>query len=535
MKNFQIPFNKFKKIKDDEQTAIMRHEDGHEFKIAKAALTPKIREQLAQIPLHEDKTEKVKEDVQHFAGDTDDPTDQVVQPATSTPTPDSIASMPSDSNGIVKYAMDHIANLAQSGAAVPNSSLINPSMGTSVPSSMPSPDANTSAANTAPAPVNPFAVGAEKAYSTLTGGEKTEEAGATSAAAAQGAQAQAEARAMSAPIAAAQSTANSTPAHLARVQDEMNDVKSDLETGIIKPQDLFANQSTWGKIVSSLGLLLGGVGGGFTHQGNPALQIMQTIQQQDYDSQLQNSHVGENLLSHLQTEYDSAPRAAAGLQALQNTAMEWAVQKAALQSSDPIFKANAQKFIGDLQVQRAQALGNAEMQHSIVTGGEATPNTFTGSMLMPKGYTELQVPVGNTVAYARSPQDAETAKKSFSYLDQLEASIHSALNLTQKYGGKGTQYLPAWAGNPDKATADTVQGAITVGLNGLYDLKRMNAQEYELYSKMAGNPAAFFQNATTAKLERLLANIHEKRAAEIKNLTFGVPGSQNPVNFTKAQ
>lgn len=51
---FKMDLAKFKKISSDKHSTVMQHEDGHSLKIAHAALTPRMREQLASIPVHED-------------------------------------------------------------------------------------------------------------------------------------------------------------------------------------------------------------------------------------------------------------------------------------------------------------------------------------------------------------------------------------------------------------------------------------------------------------------------------------------------
>lgn len=48
---FKIDTKRFQKVHDAKDHSILRHEDGHEIKIAKANLSPKLRAQLAEIPM----------------------------------------------------------------------------------------------------------------------------------------------------------------------------------------------------------------------------------------------------------------------------------------------------------------------------------------------------------------------------------------------------------------------------------------------------------------------------------------------------
>lgn len=46
----------FKKVSEDQHKVVMRHSDGHEVHVAKSALSPKMRGQLAEIPMHMEDT-----------------------------------------------------------------------------------------------------------------------------------------------------------------------------------------------------------------------------------------------------------------------------------------------------------------------------------------------------------------------------------------------------------------------------------------------------------------------------------------------
>lgn len=51
---FKLDLGKFKKISSDKHSTTMRHEDGHELRVAHAALSPKLRGQLAELPKADD-------------------------------------------------------------------------------------------------------------------------------------------------------------------------------------------------------------------------------------------------------------------------------------------------------------------------------------------------------------------------------------------------------------------------------------------------------------------------------------------------
>lgn len=71
-------FSKFRKVSSNAKTTTLRHEQGHELRIAHAALTAKVRDQISALPVHMAEGGKIKAEkkVQKFADGTEDDTVQ---------------------------------------------------------------------------------------------------------------------------------------------------------------------------------------------------------------------------------------------------------------------------------------------------------------------------------------------------------------------------------------------------------------------------------------------------------------------------
>ena len=66
MSKFNLELSKFKKVKDEPTHVTLKHSDGHEIKIAKAPLSPKMRSQLSELPHFDDGGPVSKEGWQSF-------------------------------------------------------------------------------------------------------------------------------------------------------------------------------------------------------------------------------------------------------------------------------------------------------------------------------------------------------------------------------------------------------------------------------------------------------------------------------------
>lgn len=114
---------------------------------------------------------------------------------------------------------------------------------------------------------------------------------------------------------------------------------SDVASGQIKPKtysDLFADKSTLGKVGTIFGLLVGGAGAGLTHQPNMLMEMMNKEIERDIEKQkhniensrnfmslqyqhnLQKAQIAEHQMNVLQKQVDTAPKAAATGNVLEN-------------------------------------------------------------------------------------------------------------------------------------------------------------------------------------------------------------------------
>lgn len=119
----------------------------------------------------------------------------------------------------------------------------------------------------------------------------------------------------------------------ARAEEERQKIKE------IDPNRLWNNLSTWGKIRNTIGLILGGVGGGMLHTENPAARALDRMIEQDVEAQRQDNSNRVNLYKfHLDRLKDSQAAYEATMKNLKDVVINQMEVDAGLQPGKQIYK-----------------------------------------------------------------------------------------------------------------------------------------------------------------------------------------------------
>jgi hypothetical protein len=153
----------------------------------------------------------------------------------------------------------------------------------------------------------------------------------------------------------------------------------------INPNHYLDSLSTGGKIMTGIGLILGGMGGGLTHQGNPALDFINKQIDRDIAAQQVNLGTKKSLLEsnmlHFGNIRDGLLMSTAQLRGAAAVHME----KAAALYQDPIAQARAQQAIGQLHQSAAGMI-------SLIGGGSAPGGAQGAAPPQNQGAPEGQMP-----------------------------------------------------------------------------------------------------------------------------------------------
>jgi hypothetical protein len=125
----------------------------------------------------------------------------------------------------------------------------------------------------------------------------------------------------------------------------------------IDPNRLWNNLSTWGKIRNTIGLVLGGIGGGLTHQENPALRALDRMIEQDVEAQKQDQTNRMNLYKfHLERLKDSQAAYESTMKNLKDVVMNQMEMDMLMIPGNPAYKQAVANKLLDMEVQRASKL-----------------------------------------------------------------------------------------------------------------------------------------------------------------------------------
>lgn len=288
-----MDYSKFKKISSDGKTTTLRHEGGHELRIAHSGLTSKMKAELDKLP---GKKMANGGSVKMYAEGT---TEGGVSDQNESSSSSQNSQAPVTIN-IGQPSQPQMPVQGNSPQGVPNSLL--PSPGMAPP---PDPAAQMQATqeenpvqtNTQPpqapealpqstAPVSPSPMDANGIESAQASGASPVDVNGMSTA------------------------AGVAPAQPMSFDDHKQTAKSDLDgqavawaqdlaNGHITPKtysDLFAEKSTLGKISTIFGLILGGFGGGLTHSPNAAAEMLDKVIDNDLNAQKQSKTNAQNFL-----------------------------------------------------------------------------------------------------------------------------------------------------------------------------------------------------------------------------------------------
>jgi len=161
------------------------------------------------------------------------------------------------------------------------------------------------------------------------------------------------------------------------LQDSLSEVSSalkDYKSGHIDPDHHLNSMGTGQKISTAIGLILGGLGGGLSGQGNPALDFLNKQIQNDVESQAKNLDKSGNLVGAYMKQYNNLAQAKTMAHAVQSFIVADQINAAAAKSSSPMAIAQGkiasnQLVQGALSGLRQMSLTQAMMNGMSSAGG----------------------------------------------------------------------------------------------------------------------------------------------------------------------
>lgn len=153
------------------------------------------------------------------------------------------------------------------------------------------------------------------------------------------------------------------------IMTERNNLLNDYKNGHIDPNRFFENTSTPQKISNAIGLILGGIGGAITGKGNPALDYLNRLVDNDIRSQMTDLDKKKGLLAANSQTFQDIHTASAVTRANLNDALAMKLKQAAADTSDPQARARALAAASQLDMQSHAELTNIAMRNAALQPG----------------------------------------------------------------------------------------------------------------------------------------------------------------------
>lgn len=529
-----MDFKKFKKISSDSKSTTLKSPEGHKVIIAHHALSPKMRKQINDIPTKYADGGEVDEDSGRSPA-------SLLRPETAQAASDkklSISdkeraaldaiksqegSLPSDNFGPARPApgiMDRINSVFypqdqqdalarkqwEQGRATDNAALMAPQQGPA-PASLGQPGLMASAPPP-PESMDPYGFGAQAKQ--MQQGFGQEMLGAKNLATAKAAEGNEQARAADQHQ---QDLNHFMQVHEQKFQDlqqERQNILKDIDNGHINPNHYQESQSTGQKVLTTIGLILGGMAAGWNGGENQARKWLNGQIDRDIDSQKMELGKKQSLLSANLQAFGNLRDAETMTRVNLNDIYSSQVAKAAAKSMGPQAAAQAQMFIGQKNNDSAQLLQPLTMK---LAGTAAMNGARTPEDKIRLGAMTGQIP----------PKDAEDMYKELNAVKNHAAQTDAVLKYFDRASGDNTLTNRAMHAGFEPASVAGFQNTIMPYLKDAEG--RINETELERTDKMLPRPGDSAEKQKQ-KREALVDFLHEKSPAAERLRTYRMEPEQ---------
>lgn len=308
-----------------------------------------------------------------------------------------------------------------------------------------------------------------------------------------------------------------------RLLDERQAFLKDYKDGHIDPQHYIKSQTTGQKVATMIGLALSGWGQGMAGGNNPALEMFNKAIDDDMRSQEASIGKAKSLLDFnrqqlgdLQASYDAAKAQKMAILADQ-------ISEASARSNSQIVKDRGMQLAAEVMA-TSDKLSEGAVLRSYLASGKL-PASAQAALPPELAEKAVKLPSGK-LAMARTAAEASKLSEQFGTYDNIASGLQNIRNLMKTNG----RTLP---GTDANAVASAAQELVALNLRKLFELNRMDANQFKLYSNLVGNPGAWDQGETKKKLDQLELYISNLRQSDMNNLLIG--GNVTPGSASGAQ
>ncbi len=224
---------------------------------------------------------------------------------------------------------------------------------------------------------------------------------------------------------------------------EQDQAVQDYRAGHIDPNRYMAEMGTGNKIKTAIGLILGGMGGGMTHQGNPALAFLEHQIDRDIDAQKANLGKQHNLVSIYSQQLGDSRQGAIMANSVAKSIAAAQFDEAGAKAMTPQAKATALMAAGKLRRDIAmnnQSLAMRQTMMGLANDAGKNPDRI-GQMIgfmrmtnpeMAKEYESRYIP---GIGLAQIPLSEDSRKQAIAMQD-FHNQMGNLMSWAQKHSGE---------------------------------------------------------------------------------------------------
>lgn len=272
---------------------------------------------------------------------------------------------------------DYLNAQSQEPAEEPIMSQMSPEQTATIPTEQTAPTSNSEQLSNVQVPAatttqqqNPLGQIASSQLDSMQQSINQMQGGVNAQAAAEGAQGKQEAQAAQQHQAQIQEIDNHFQKTSQSIDAEREAVYNDLANGHIDPHHFVNSMSGFGKGMTAIGLLLGGIGSGLTHGPNVALDFLNKNIDRDIEGQKAEMGKKENLLTHLNQQFGNIRDATTMAKAMQADMYAAKINEVAAQSKNPMAIAKAQQTGAALRLKYEPEIEQLKLRQAVLSGTE---------------------------------------------------------------------------------------------------------------------------------------------------------------------
>lgn len=550
---FRLDLSKFKKVSAGKDHSVMRDPKGNEIKIAHSQLSPKLRGQLAELPIHLAEGGEVFEEEKPAPGPTTADVaaaapakagSPIVINVGATPTaqpPQMPAAAPPQPAAQTPVNLDPMAMIGMGNMGAPEApesrdikypteQKAGPAPASDAPPVTQAPEAVVAPAPAVAATPQPTPAVQGGTPNVVQSGFRQAQAGIQSEANAEAVKAQRQAIVLEQSQAIQQQAMADYQQKVVQHEKEVADLMADFKAHKVDPERYMGSRTTGQKVGTAIGLILGGMGGGVLHQENPALKFINQQIDRDIEAQKGEGDKRKTLLNANMEQYKDAQVAFKMTQAMQLEMVATKLKTEEAKANDPIVKARAQKAIGELKmVQGAKLAEAAKLQtvNALVARMGGDPEQLPAMiaalrMIDPAKAEELQKSLVPGVGLANSQKDADYSKEVMDRRNNINARLIEVQNMIKD---KGT-YEMFGSHNAD---LDRKLDQIATDMAKLQDPESIaRPGEVEMVKKNLSASGLWNRNSTALDtLKHFRSEVESAAKSKLQTRGLKLPGAQN--------